>query len=276
VPRPDPKRLATRLLVGLAVLSAVALAVHGPIPQDPAYHGFADAREWLGVPHFADVASNAAFVWAGMMGLLRLARRPAASLPRWQSRAGWLFAAAVLATGPGSAYYHWAPSDETLVWDRLPMSLAFGALFPLIVADRLGDAPGRRLFVPSVLIGVFSVVLWAITLRSMPGGDLRLYGFAQYFPGGAGVVLLLLLPPPPADRRLLWSGFAWYGLAKVFEAMDHVIHRSTDGVVAGHTLKHLAAAWAAWMLLRWTATREPYAGLPIRSPERGSQGARAT
>jgi hypothetical protein len=257
VPEPDRKRRVARLLVGLGVVSAAALAVHGPIPQDPAYHAFADGREWFGVPHFADVASNAPFVVAGFVGLLRLVRRSGVSLPRWQRWAGWLFAVGVLATGPGSAYYHWAPSDETLVWDRLPMSLAFGALFPLLVGDRLGDRAGRRLFLPSVLIGVLSVVLWAITLRSMPGGDLRLYAFAQYFPGVAGLLMLVLLPPPSAEGRLLWFGFAWYGVAKAFEATDHAVLRATGGVVAGHALKHLAAAWAAWLLLRWAALRRP-------------------
>ena len=32
-------------------------------------------------------------------------------------------------TAIGSAYYHWRPTTERLVWDRLPMSMAFGAAF---------------------------------------------------------------------------------------------------------------------------------------------------
>ena len=39
----------------------------------------------------------------------------------------------VLLTGFGSGYYHWSPSNETLVWDRLPMTLTFLPMTALLL-----------------------------------------------------------------------------------------------------------------------------------------------
>ena len=40
-----------------------------PIPQDPAYHDFADQRTFLGVPNVLDVISNLPFLLVGVLGL---------------------------------------------------------------------------------------------------------------------------------------------------------------------------------------------------------------
>lgn len=66
-------------LTGLLVLSIVVITLAfllPAIPQDPAYHAFADQRTLHGVPHFWNVASNLPFVLAGLLGLLLLRRRP--------------------------------------------------------------------------------------------------------------------------------------------------------------------------------------------------------
>jgi hypothetical protein len=250
------RRLAVRLLLCAGVLSAAALAIHGPLPQDPAYHRFADARTLLGVPNLLDVASNLPFLLVGAAGFLGVRRRSAAGAPAgWASAAALLFSVGVAGTALGSIAYHLSPRDETLVWDRLPMSLAFGAFFALIVGDRVGDRAGRRLLVPSLVVSVGSVVLWAVTLRWIPGGDLRLYALAQYLPAIGGVVLLVLVPPPAPEGRLLWAGFAAYAAAKTLELGDRLVFDATGGAVGGHALKHVAAAAAAWLLLRWAAAR---------------------
>ena len=43
------------LLFSLAAATAIALALHGTIPQPLDYHAFADARGWLGLPNAANV-----------------------------------------------------------------------------------------------------------------------------------------------------------------------------------------------------------------------------
>lgn len=42
---------------------------------------------------------------------------------------------------------------------------------------------------------------------------------------------------------------AWYTLAKVLELGDHQVLAMTHGWVSGHTLKHIAAAMAAWPVI---------------------------
>ena len=55
----------------IALVAAVAaIAICGafllqPIPQDPAYHAFADDARLLGVPNFWNVATNLPFLAAG-------------------------------------------------------------------------------------------------------------------------------------------------------------------------------------------------------------------
>ncbi len=241
----------------LAALGAAGLVVHGPIPQDLAYHGFADHRTLAGVENLLDVASNLPFLLVALTAVrpvrawVREARPPA-----WARAAAWTLLAGVGLTAVGSAVYHLDPRNATLVLDRLPMALTFGAFFALLLGDRLGDGVGRRAFVPSVVLAVGSVVAWAATLGAPGADDLRLYAVAQFLPLLAGIVFLVGLPPPPAARRWLFAALGAYVVAKVLETFDAPVFGATGGLVSGHTLKHLAAAVAAWALLRWVvATR---------------------
>jgi len=251
------RRRAAGLVAGLAAAGAVALVVHGPIPQDPAYHGFADHRTIAGVANLLDVVSNLPFLVVALLAgpaVARWARE--ARPPAWARAGAWALLAGVGLTAVGSAVYHLDPRDPTLVLDRLPMALTFGAFFALLLGDRLGDGVGRRVFVPSVVLAVGSVGVWAATLGAPGADDLRLYAVAQFLPLLAGIVFLVGLPPPPAERRWLLAALAAYVGAKVLEALDGPVFGLTGGVVSGHTLKHLAAAVAAWALLRWVvATR---------------------
>lgn len=247
------RRLAARAVVGLTVVAIAALLVHGPVPQDEGYHAFADRRAWLGVPNALDVLSNAPFLAVGLAGL-RVARRGAERRPRWATTAATLFAVGVAATAVGSALYHLAPRDATLVLDRLPMGLAFGAFFALLLGDRLGPRAGRAILGPAVVLGPASVLLWWASRSWTPGGDLRLYGVAQFLPAVSGVLLLALVPPTDrAARAALWAGLLGYAAAKALEAADEALWRASGGLLAGHALKHVAAAVAAGFLVRWVA-----------------------
>src|SRR5215472_17342126 len=107
------------VLAGLTAISLTGLALLPKIPQDQAYHLFADQRTLIGIPNFWNVVSNIPFVAVGALGLARYRNNIATIV---------LFLG-VFMTGIGSAYYHWAPSDGTLFWDRLPMTVAFAAIF---------------------------------------------------------------------------------------------------------------------------------------------------
>lgn len=241
--------------VGLAaiLLTTVVWVMLPAIPQDPSYHQFAYQRPWLGVSHAADSLSNIAFALVGVVGVVRLASR---RRPRFSpaTEAGmWCIALGLVCTAIGSAWYHRDPTDSTLFWDRLPMTLVFAGVLGTAIAQRVGNDVGRLSLALLVPLGIASVVYWKIT------GNLSLYVALQL--GGIGGLLLLILLTRKGDDSVPWVWVvAWYVLAKVAESMDQAIWDVTDGLIAGHTLKHLlaaAAGAAALWPLRPRAHGEP-------------------
>jgi len=229
-------------LITLAPLAAL-FVLSPPIPQDPAYHLFADRRDFLGIPGFLNVASNLAFAIVGAAGVLLCA----AGRARGASRAWTFFFAATALVAAGSAYYHYAPGNETLVWDRLPMALAFMALFTAVLAEHVSQRLEMPLLWVTLAIAVGSIVWWRYT------DDLRPYVWVQFGPFLALVFLLAAFPATFTQRKWLAYGAIVYALAKVFEFGDGEVLRAT-GVVSGHTLKHLVAALAPlciYVMLRW-------------------------
>ncbi len=239
-------RIAT--VIALAVFGAVYLALHAPIPQSPEYHRFADDRTFFGAPRALDVLSNLPFLVVGALGLWRTSRWSARLLdPR--ERYAWLgFFAGVLLTAFGSGYYHQAPANGPLVWDRLPMTIGFMSLFAAQLGERIDPRIARGGLVPLLLCGFASVIYWDVT-EAAGRGDLRPYYFVQGFPIAALLVMLLARFPARYDgSRWLWGTIGFYVLAKVLEANDWPIFEWSHHVVSGHTVKHLAAAAATAMI----------------------------
>jgi hypothetical protein len=228
------------ILAGLTAASLCSLLLLPAIPQDQAYHLFADRRTLFGIPNFWNVVSNIPFLAVGAVGLARCSKDPATVV---------LFLGFFL-TGVGSSYYHWDPNDATLFWDRLPMTLSFAAIFALVVKERVGDKAGAISLWPMLAIGVASLLLWLWV------DDLRLYFWAQFFPGLALLVLLAVYPAKYTDGRYWLIAAGLYALAKLFEFSDVAIY-SFGHIVSGHTLKHLAAAAACFTLLRYFQIRRP-------------------
>lgn len=201
-----------KLYLSAAALIGLAFAAFGPsITQDPAYHNFSGSKSWT-------VLTNLPFVAVGLWGF---------------SRSPSVLALGVLLTGIGSVYYHWSPSDATLVWDRLPMTVVFMSVLALALETWVG----WRMRWPLLMFGVASVVWWQQT------GDLRWYAAVQF-----GPVLVLA----PAAYRTLWPGGLLYALSKLAEAYDAAI-LATVGF-SGHAAKHLLASAAAYWILRWSFT----------------------
>jgi len=227
------------VFLGLAAASLAALLLLPPILQDQSYHRFADERTLFGIPNFWNVVSNVPFIAVGAVGLRQFYRNPATLA---------LFLGIFL-TGFGSSYYHWNPNNDTLFWDRLPMTLCFMAILAIIVGERVNARFGAALLWPLLATGIFGLLLWRWT------GDLRLYGWVQFFPVFV-VPLLLLLFPPRHTGTFYWIIAALlYAVAKLFELADHVVH--ANFILSGHTLKHLFTAFACFAVLRYFQTRQP-------------------
>ena len=241
------------LLGGVAFVAIVGTLLVPRIPQDESYHLFADTRTIAGVPNFWNVISNFPFALVGIYGLT-LTPRLARSL--WP---GYLaFCVAVVGVSFGSAYYHYAPSTPALVWDRLPMSIAFMAVFTLILGDRVNPALRRILLGPLLIIGAATVFYWSWTERHGVG-DLRPYALVQFLPFLLIALMLWLYPGSRESTVWLWWSFLMYFLAKVAERFDAPVYGAVG--ISGHTMKHLLSAAAvlfalfALLNLSFTQTR---------------------
>jgi hypothetical protein len=238
------------LLVGLAGLIIIGVFLLPPIPQDAAYHQFADKNSYLGVSNFWNVLSNLPFLLIGLLGVWDVVRGRIAILSEF--RVGYLtFFIGVALVGPGSAYYHLTPDNASLLWDRLPMTVAFMALFVTVIAEYLSVPAARRLLWPLVSVGIFSVFYWYIT--ELNGyGDLRLYVVVQFLPILLMPLILLFFQPTFSGAAYLWAMIAAYAGAKLAESLDEPILRLLH-FISGHSIKHLLAALGAyyfWMGLR--------------------------
>jgi hypothetical protein len=249
------------VLVAVIAAAVSVTCVVPPIPQDPAYHRFADARPLGGAPNGWAVLSNLPFVLVGLWGLREVLTAPVGtSAPFAESRERWpyaLFFAGVALTGVGSAYYHWAPDNARLVWDRLPMTIGFMAFLASIVAERVGVTAGIVLLPVLLLAGAGSVAYWYAG-ESSGAGDLRPYALVQFAPLALIPLMLWLFPARYTHGGYLVAVIVMYGAAKLFEALDGAIF-SMGHLLSGHTLKHLTAALAAWWLLRGLEARRPAA-----------------
>jgi hypothetical protein len=248
------RRTGVWVLVGLTVLTAVVAALMPRFAQPLSYHQFADRRSWFGIANFGDVVSNLGFAIVGLWGLLVLVRGKTLFV---DTRERWpyviVFAGMVL-VAVGSSYYHLAPDNQRLVWDRLPMTVVFMALVDAMITERVSVRAGVALLPWLLLVGVGSVLQWHLSeLRGM--GDLRFYSALQVY---AVLVLLVILLLPDRYTRSsdLWIVVGFYVLAKLLELYDRQIF-SANHVVSGHTLKHLAAAGAGWWILRMLGKRVP-------------------
>ena len=232
----------------LAAIPAIVLAAlfsQPKIPQPLEYHLFADTRGCFGIPNFGDVASNLAFLAAGLLGLFRcLTARPEGA------RFAWIvfFAGAALVC-LGSAYYHWEPNNRTLLWDRLPMTIGFMGAYVALLSEYAGRRLEPLLILPAVAIGFASVIYWGFT------DDLRLYLAVQGTVFASVIALIAVFPHPPRQRAFLALALGTYALAIVCEQLDRQIFDVMAGVVSGHTIKHLLAACAVFVLARMMYAR---------------------
>lgn len=262
---PGTRRVRAALTIALPVYLAAVVGLTlllDPIPQDPAYHRFADQRTLPGIPHAGDVLSNLCFLAVGAAGLLLLAHRHDHGEPfsdPAERRPFGVFFAGMLLTGAGSAWYHLEPTNAGLLLDRLPMTLITAGFTAAVVGDRLGPRSGRLLLWPLVAAGLLSVLWWGWS-EHLGRGDLRPYALFQFGPIAPLLALLVLLPGRYSHGGCYGWSMLLYGAAKLAEHFDHGIHAALS-MASGHNLKHLLAAAAGgcllWMLHRRKAKIPP-------------------
>lgn len=243
------KRITKLWLLGICALISIAIALLvAPVPQNLSYHLFADQHTVAGIPNFLNVVSNLPFLFVGLYGLYILRKsKAAASINRMYS----VLFIGIFLTGIGSAYYHYAPDNNSLVYDRIPMTFVFMSFLSATIAAWVNVKTGTRLLIPLLLLGAASVFWWHYTeLRG--AGDLRLYGFIQFYPMIMIPLIFLLFASPENNsglQLLIWV-IVWYGAAKLFEIFDKDIYSITR-FMSGHFLKHIAATAVTWYIVQF-------------------------
>ncbi len=222
--------------VALMLLAMVGAWLLPAIQQPTEYHDFADQRSWFGIANASDVLSNLAFALAGLYGLIQLRRGR-----RWLGPAVraslFVFFVGLILTAAGSAYYHLHPTNATLVLDRLPMTLAFAGVFGAVAGERVSARSGFASLAAMLAIGLASVLYWKYTDNLGP------YAAVQ-FGGIAGLIAILATTQRGKEALPWWALILWYALSKLVETGDEAIWHASHALVAGHLIKHLAAAMA--------------------------------
>lgn len=235
------KKNYTYALLAMGIITSVVfLALTSPIAQDLHYHNFADARTILSIPNFWNIISNIFFVAIGVIGLSRTNSN--------QDLNKIIFYIGIVFTGLGSSYYHFHPTNDTLLWDRVPMTIAFMSFFSMILKDHLKILyPNTTLWI-LIIIGVSSSIYWY--LGELNGhGDLRPYALVQFLPMIMIPLICFTYPISKTYAKYVGLVILFYALAKVLEFYDEEIFNSIHAI-SGHSLKHLSASVAVYFIYK--------------------------
>lgn len=240
----------TLLMASITLIAVLAMILMPAIQQDPAYHLFVDHRHLMGIDNFWNVLSNLPFVTLGFCGLVityfakkKTQGRVAES---GATRLFTVFFSGILLTGFGSAYYHYNPTNLTLLWDRLPMTISFMAFFCMVIGYHASMKAGKALLTPLLVLGISSVLYWIAT--EIEGkGDLRPYVLVQFLPLVLVPVLISRSTAEFLKSKTVWLVIVYYATAKACEHWDSAIYGELL-YISGHSVKHLVAALGAYVV----------------------------
>ncbi|MCF6338340.1 MAG: ceramidase [Gammaproteobacteria bacterium] len=246
--------IKVKILQILTIAILVTVFFIEPISQDAGYHQFADEQTKMGIPNAWNVLSNIPFVTIGVLGFLVARKHLSEKSFAVYKMPILIFFIGLILTGFGSAYYHLLPTNETLLWDRLPMIVSFMAFFSFILSLHLNQRLGKITLWPLLFIGAASVFYWSYT-EAMGFGDLRFYAVVQFLPIILIPLILLLFPVSHYQQKYIWLILGLYITAKLAENFDADIYHILG--ISGHTIKHVIASFSgiAFLLAIWSISR---------------------
>ena len=240
------EKLGVTLIIAITMFAVVGMSLQDPIAQDVNYHHFRDSREIFSILNFWNVVSNVAFLIVGILGLYKILVSGTLNIVA-DIRISYIFLfLGVTLVAFGSGYYHLWPNNQTLVWDRLPMTIAFMALFSIIISEFISIRAGRVLLLPFIVVGVSSVIYWHFS-EIQGAGDLRYYALVQFLPIFVIPVILVCFGSRCSSDNAYWLLIAAYIVAKIFEQFDGEVY-SGLGFISGHSIKHVVAALGLYIL----------------------------
>ena len=225
------------LTVVIAVAFGIVIFNFPPIEQRLDYHNFIDIKTIFNIPNFWNVLSNLPFLIVGILGLTKL------NVFNKKRIQYLIFFMSILLVALGSSYYHLNPNHETLVWDRLPMTIAFMSMLSILISESIKDKIGKNLLFPLLVLGIASIVYWVITK------DLRLYVFVQFYPILIIPILLLCFRLKINAVNGYWFLLLAYVIAKTLEYFDVLVFDYLK--FSGHSLKHIISALGLFVLYKY-------------------------
>lgn len=245
---PDRDKTNNRILFTIVFLTIIFVCSIKPIAQDVNYHYFADNRTVCSLPNFWNVISNVPFLLIGLSGMIYYFRRIRSKEEDELRLNKMLFYFGIFLTGVGSSFYHFHPDNNSLVWDRLPMTIAFMSFLSIVVGKVICYKTGQRMLLPLILLGIISIVYWRMT-SERGEEDLRFYVIIQFLPVLLITTILLLYRVDGSIKFYFWFILLSYVVAKLFELNDVLIYEKSN-LLSGHSLKHFAAALGPLLFLR--------------------------
>lgn len=242
------KTIGYSLITIITVGVILALSYQAPIAQDITYHLFADQIRLWSISNFWNVSSNLAFLVVGIIGVFQLIIKGDLQIIEEIKAAYLLLFLGVAFVALGSGYYHLSPENQSLVWDRLPMTIAFMALFSIVVGEFISIRFARIMLWPAVIIGIASVMFWHMG-EANGEGDLRFYALVQFLPMLLMPVIFIFFDSKYSRVSAYWWLLIAYLIAKLFENFDAEVFDYL-GFISGHSIKHVVAAIGLFVLLR--------------------------
>ena len=143
---------------GICLIAVIAACWRRIIPQDPAYHLFADESSMFS-PQRAQRTEQPDLhhrdrgpLSIATAGNIRFSKTGSASPTRHSS----LCVAGRRRLGLLSRRSH----NLSLAWDRLPMTVAFMSFFAILLAERVSFRAARMLFPALLFAGIASIAYW--------------------------------------------------------------------------------------------------------------------
>ena len=237
------EKIGFHIIAIFGIVSIIGMFLMQPVSQNLAYHEFVDANTFANIPNFLNVISNIPFFIVGGLGLYKLNTIT-------QNKIQYsIFFLGIICVSIGSGYYHLNPNNNTLVWDRLPMTIVFMSLVSIIISEFISVRKGVLLLFPMLVIGLLSNLYWMIF------DDLKFYALVQFYPMLLIPVILVLYKSKYTQIFGYWLLLLAYVIAKIFEYFDNQIF-SILKIISGHSLKHIVSAIGLFILVRTYIKRE--------------------
>lgn len=243
------EKIGILILVITGLVMAIVLLNAPIIIQEQSYHNFIDTNMIFGIPNFMNVISNLPFLIVGCYGFFNSKQKRNIQFT--------LLYLGIIGIAFGSSYYHLNPNNNSLVWDRIPMTIAFMAILSIVISEFINTKIGKQLLFPLLILGVFSVLFWMLM------DDLRMYVFVQFYPILAIVIMLMFFKSKNGNKKAFWILLFAYVVAKLFEYYDSVFFNSLIGI-SGHTLKHILSAIGLYVLIKSFKRERQTASIAIK------------